>query len=440
MQSRTDVIIVGAGIAGLSAALDLVRGGKTVVLLEARDRIGGRIETREDMATGAAIELGAEFIHGLAPEIWEPLQAKKILVSEVQGESWCVSRENNLGPCDLFGQVDDILGKLTDEGPDESFLQFLDRQTVSPQAKQWARSYVTGFHAADPGRISVHSLAFGLRAEHQIEGDRAFRMQGGYRTLVEIFRAALAEAGVSVHLNAPVESIQWEPGHAKVSTRAENGTHSFESACVLVTLPLGVLQAEASDVGAVHFEPALPEIKKRALAQLAMGKAVRVTLRFDERFWEKIRPQSKSKTLANMSFLFSSEDWFPTWWTTMPLKLPILTAWAPASCAERLTAQTESFVINKALGALSNNLQVDQHELERRVQAAYWHDWESDPLSRGAYSYVTLGGDTAQRDLGLPVADTLFFAGEATDVTGHNGTVHGAIAGGRRAAREILGL
>ena len=83
-------------------------------------------------------------------------------------------------------------------------------------------------------------------------------------------------------------------------------------------------------------------------------------------------------------------------------------------------------------------LGLDQKEISSRLQSAHLHDWQTDPFSRGAYSYVKVGGGNAEHDLGLSVENTLFFAGEATDVTGHNGTVHGAIASGRRAAREVV--
>ena len=77
------------------------------------------------------------------------------------------------------------------------------------------------------------------------------------------------------------------------------------------------------------------------------------------------------------------------------------------------------------------------HELEALLEHAYSHNWQNDPFSRGAYSYGKAGARDAQSALARPVANTLFFAGEATDIGGHNGTVHGAIASGRRAATEI---
>jgi monoamine oxidase len=139
-----------------------------------------------------------------------------------------------------------------------------------------------------------------------------------------------------------------------------------------------------------------------------------------------------------MSFLFGQDDWFPTWWTTNPAKSPIITAWAPFRCAERLTGKSQSFVVEHSLQTLSTLLRVSQSELQNMLGDAHFHDWQTDPFSRGAYSYGKVGANEAQQILTEPIHDTLYFAGEATDTTGNNGTVHGAIASGHRAAKQIL--
>jgi monoamine oxidase len=207
----------------------------------------------------------------------------------------------------------------------------------------------------------------------------------------------------------------------------------------LVTLPLAVLQTAPGELGAIEFVPALPPQKFGAMKKLEMGKVIRIVLRFRERFWENISPlKSKSKTLSEMSFVFSHGDWFPTWWTRMPEKLPIITGWAPFRSAERLSGKSREFVIERSLETLKRLLGTAIEDLQQGLEAAYFHDWQSDPFSRGAYSYAKVGADGAQEELGRPLENTLFFAGEATDVSGHNGTVHGAVASGRRAAKEIM--
>ena len=103
-----------------------------------------------------------------------------------------------------------------------------------------------------------------------------------------------------------------------------------------------------------------------------------------------------------------------------------------------IAGQSESFITDKALEALSRLFTLSKKDLEAQLEAACWHDWQKDPFALGAYSYVNVGGDGAQETLAMPIEDSLFFAGEATDFSGHHGTVHGAIASGARAVKEIL--
>lgn len=439
MPSNPDVVIVGSGAAGMSAAVELSRAGMKVLVLEARDRIGGRMWTVRDPGWDVPIELGAEFVHGRPPEIWDVVRRSKLEPTEVVGEDWCL-RHGELSPCDFFSEIDELLKKMTDQGPDESFLQFLQRNCPDPAQKEpceWARRYVTGFHAADPAVISVHSLVKGSEAEEKIDGDQAFRIPGGYHWLVEGFREQLSKSDVVVYLNTMVESVAWNRGQARVQARGPDGMSTFESSRLLVTLPLGVLQAESHQRGTVKFCPELPPEKKVALSNLAMGRVLRVTLTFAERFWDQIAG-SNQRSLTDARFLFAFEDPFPTWWTTMPEKWPVITGWAPFECADRVSGKSEAFVREQALQSLSAGLNIGKGKLGDLCQGIYFHDWQSDPFSRGAYSYVKVGDEGAQRELAVPLQETLFFAGEATDITGNHGTVHGAIASGRRAAREIL--
>ena len=444
MSKDGDVIVVGAGAAGLAAAVELGRSGLSVTILEARDRIGGRMFTQIDSVCHAPIEFGAEFIHGRPQEIWKLLDQRDVRIDEVDGDSWCV-RNRRLVGCDFFSQIDEILRELNDGLPDESFVSFLEHCCKSKpgpglaEAKQRALDYVAGFNAADPSLVGVHWLVKGMRAEEEIEGDRAFRPEGGYQSLVEIFREQLAEAHALVRTGCVVEEITWKAGHAEVGLRDAEKRERLLAPRVLVTLPLGVLKAAAGEAGAVRFSPPLSASKLGALERLEMGKVIRIVLCFQQRFWERMRPSAEnSKTLAEMSFLFSHDEWFPTWWTTLPARLPIITGWAPFRCAERLSGRSHEYVVERSLRTLSGLLHVEQAELQKLLEAAYFHDWQSDPFSRGAYSYGKVEADGAQEALASPLQDTLFFAGEATDTSGHNGTVHGAIASGQRAAREIL--
>ncbi len=207
----------------------------------------------------------------------------------------------------------------------------------------------------------------------------------------------------------------------------------------IITLPLAVLKAEAGQAGAVKFVPELSS-KQRTLDFLEMGPVIRVVLRFRERFWERIEAETKKgkRSLSEMSFLHSDDTVFPTWWTTMPRISPILTAWSAGPHCAGLAFQDAETIVARALDSLARLMHFDRTELGRLLEAHYLHDWEADPYSRGAYSWTKVGGIDAGAELARPVEFTLFFAGEATDSNGHNGTVHAALESGYRAAQEVL--
>ena len=443
MSSDPAVIVIGAGVAGLAAACQLGHAGMAVHILEACDRIGGRVFTHLDPGCDCPIELGAEFIHGKPPEIWELLRKSKTEITEVQGDSWCAEKDR-LSPCGFWDEVDQILQKMDDSKPDESFAAFLDRCCRSPEtqskqrAKQRAQSYVSGFNAADPALVGVHWLVKEMQAEEKIEGARAFRCHNGYKDLLDLFQQEIKNYNITVRTETVAQRLHWNAGSVKVEVRDQESVSTLEAPRVLITLPISLLKAPVGQPGVVQFTPELPTDKKAALDKLEMGKVIRVSLRFRERFWDSIKPAGARRSLSNMGFLFGQDDWFPTWWTANPAKSPVITGWAPFRCAERLSGKSHSFVVEHGLQTLSTLLRVSQSELQNILEEAHFHDWQADPFSRGAYSYGKVGANEAQQVLTEPIQDTLYFAGEATDTTGNNGTVHGAIASGYRAAKQIL--
>jgi len=204
----------------------------------------------------------------------------------------------------------------------------------------------------------------------------------------------------------------------------------------LITLPLAVLKA-----GVVRFDPELPA-KQRALAALEMGQVFKIVLRFREAFWEKPEFLKERRAQAGsngsgLTFLHAHGAEVPTWWTSLPVRSPVLVGYVGAVAAEQLLSEEPPSRLERSLVALSDVLAVPRRELEERLDASASHDWRADPFARGAYSYIGVGGNGAPRALARPVDGTLFFAGEATNGA-EIGTVAGALASGRRAAREVL--
>ena len=331
---------------------------------------------------------------------------------------------------------DRVWSKLTsiakDDQPFIPVPRGYEREASNPHPGDRARTlrYIEGFHAANPRSISVHSLVKGMKADEKIDGEQAYRIRKGYRELLEIFESRIDD--VPVDLNTQVESIRWSKGEVKITTRSKSKRKIYEISHAMTTVPLAVLQSKS-----IKFTPSLPTQKRQALSKLAMGKVIRVTLCFRERFWESLRVNNKS--LSKLSFLFSDDKLFPTWWTQMPSKTPVIVGGAPFHAADQLTGHSLDAITHKATRALSTLLHIDQRELQNLLSASYSHDWEADPFSRGAYSYVKVGGEATHNKISASPSITRYFSpGEATDITGYNGTVHGAMASGQRAAKEIL--
>ena len=234
-------------------------------------------------------------------------------------------------------------------------------------------------------------------------------------------------------LAAPVTAIHWRRvAPVRVETKRTQGSvEVFEAAKAIITLPLGILQAQPGEAGAVRFVPDLKEKQEAMGARLKMGSVVKVILRFRESFWEQKRG------LADLAFIHPTAGPFGACWTGLPVRAPVLTLWAGGPGADALSFQPPAKVLDQSIVTLAAIFSMRRRELAGLLEA--WHicDWPADPFSRGAYSYVKVDGVRAVHRLALPIANTLFFAGEAT-VHGMTGTVNGAIASGRRAAREVL--
>lgn len=426
-------MIIGAGVAGLAAARELTRNGVRVTILEARSRIGGRVWTAGITADGAAVELGAEFIHGREPGMARFLEQHRVRTREMQGSIWC-SEQGRISHCDLFEDVERVFRQMDPDKPDEAFLAFLNScDCGNERVRQHAVNFVEGFHASDASRISVHSLIDSMRAERETEGDRGFRLVGGYEQLVYALQRDISPALSEFHLGSTVEEVNWQRGSVEIRAREAHAIHTYTAPRALITLPLGVLQARANDPGFVQFDPLL-DSKRDALDALEMGSVIHITLICTERWWARIATAS----LDDLGFFFSDHDVFPTWWTPHPWRSPMLTGWSAGPRSRALCALPPEEVLTHALAALSEIFGVPARLPAAQLTGWHMHDWQNDPFSRGAYSWVRVGGDGAQSRLAEPLEQTLFFAGEATNSQGHNGTVHGAMQSGVRAAKEIL--
>lgn len=436
----SQVIIIGAGVSGLAAALELARAGFEVTVLEARDRVGGRIFTAKDDAV-VPVEYGAEFIHGKPPETLKIVDDAHLALSEVPQRHWQSHHGKLIHTDEYWSDLEDIMmGMRRVPGPDISFKEYLERYRSgdSEEARSIATTFVEGYNAARSELISVQSLIMEEAAADAIDDNKQFRVLGGYCSVPERLLTQSRLLGVSVFLNSVVEQIKWSKHRVEVTAQTPLSTQRYAASRVLITLPLGVLQAAPSSVGGVTFEPSVAQ-KIDAANKLIMGSVVKLVLRFREPFWEDlaIDADGARQKLDELSFIHAPGEEFPTWWTQVPVRSSLLVGWTAGTNAERLQGLGQAAIIESALESLSKVVQIPEKLTADHLEAIYLHDWTADPFSRGAYSYVPVGNLDAQSELGKPVEDTLFFAGEATNTQGYYGTVHGAIQTGLRAAREI---
>jgi len=442
-------IIIGAGAAGLAAARDLSRAGCEVVVIEARDRIGGRVFTLTDAVASVPIELGAEFVHGKSPELWKIAQSANLKISEISERHWYFDEGKISRSHEFWKHVERLMSRMKSSSADHSLAEFLRElpdDDENRRAKQMVTRYVEGFHAADVDRIGTRGLIAANDAADDIDGDRAYRFERGYDSLMQALRGEAESGGANFQLNTVVDEIRWGANKTTVVCRPAGVVDAaarvdYSAEAIIITVPLAILQKQPAD-GGIRFVPDLPIARQAAIERLIMGNVLKINLFFRERFWEDAKvwdEHGERVSFHDAGFFHCPDAPLPTWWTQLPLRAPLLVGWAGGPRVDRLRSRSDGhqFIIDQAVNSLALIFNLSPAEISSQLVESYFHDWADDPFTRGAYAYVPVGGLEAQQTLSCPLDNKLFFAGEAT-AAGHIGTVHGAIQSGQRAAAEIL--
>jgi monoamine oxidase len=395
-----DVIVIGAGAAGLMAAYTLTRHGKKVIVLEARNRCGGRIHTINQQPH---LELGAEFVHGNLPVTLNLLQQAGIKYHHAGGEMWQYKKGSFTTKDEPIAGWDKLIEKLNKLQQDCSMTEFLKREFGGNEYAELRNSvnrYVAGYDTADPNRAS----AMALKTEWQNEDEDAqYRIDGGYQEMINYLADEIRSAGSEIHLNLPINRVQWQAGKANAIT--VDGLE-YEARHMLIALPLGVLQADG-----LRFEPPTPQ-QQSAINKMGYGAIIKVLLQFKEAFWEdKEAGKLIGRDPKNMGFILSDQP-IPTWWTQAPLHNNVLTGWLGGPNAATKKDAGEEEILNEAINSLTNIFKRDAAALKSKLQISHIVNWTNDPYTRGSYAYDTMDSASSRQLLNKGVSETLFFAGE----------------------------
>ena len=434
---EADVVVVGAGVAGLEAARRLLLAGLSVIVVEARPRIGGRIDTHRPDGWPGPIEGGAEFVHGRPRGLVSALDAAGARLVELSPRHM-LARGGRIRPVGTaWRRAMAFLDQLPDE--DVSCSDVMRRpamaRALDRDGRAFLQSFVEGFNAADARRISVRGLNKQTEASEQEQGDRLFRTRDGYDALPALLSRPLLRNPGTLRLSTVVTRVAWGGGGVVVDARGLWGgpLPPVRARAALITVSLGVRQARPPAAGAIRFQPALPDAKRRAIARLAIGNVLKVVARFRAPFGQGVFRKVPPAT----TFLHLPGAPVPTWWVAAPRPSTCLVGWTAGPAADRLHANGPDAAVGVALRGLARGLGLPARALTAALEDARVFDWANDPFARGAYSWVPVGALDGPAALAVPVGDCLYFAGEATDVGGDPGTVHGALATGARAAHEI---
>lgn len=417
-----DVIVIGAGMSGVTAARELVRSGYSVTILEARDRIGGRIMTLDDFCEGL-VEGGAEFVHGRNAATMTEIQKEGL---NLRGSPQMRRTAFNLGGATRWLPVACLhpgtwacarmRGNIArSEPPDLSAREFMDKHNYQGRARMLTEMTFLQHLPGSADDVGVLGLLDDGVLDLQTRYNH--RIVEGYGSLPR----SLAK-DLDIRLNTEVETIIWDD--QKVRLRLAGG-RELEARTVISTLPVGVLKSNA-----VKFEPELPESKQWALSQMQTGPITKILLHFEENFWPRWMEMAACAT-GPVNLYWSV-------FRSVKKRPAVLTGYCIGPRSTALSAETDENAIEIVLADLQRLF--PRANPRGALVNHRFIKWAEDPFARGGYTYLRPGARGARESLRATDTGALFWAGSGTESQPVSELVETAYLSGLRAAAEVTGV
>lgn len=420
------VIVIGAGASGIYAAHLLMKNGVDVTILEASNRVGGRMIANTDFSD-FPIEMGAEEIHGKRSVLYDLasfVSSENLVEHEGKDFYWMNNllrdEQNLLSQSEFAGEVETMFQLIDSFGsyPEENKLlsQYLVDFPLNSILHPIVNALVANEYGSSSNRIGM--LALKEAEAGYSSGNQSFGLNG--ISYWQLFERAFSDAIGKVVLNEAVQLIDYSSDSILVKTNQGN---EYKANRVLITVPLTMLKNNSID-----FIPDLPPGKNQAIQSIEMGNGLKITLKFSGSFWE-----AETNSIIGASLV-------PEYWVTAADKTSngfYLTAFVMGESADNLALLSENAAIQELISELSTLYP------NGNVQSLFsgeflYKNWENEPYIGGAYSYPSIHSAGQREVLASAISKKLFFAGEACNFNGHLATVHGAMETGYRAALEIL--
>jgi monoamine oxidase len=432
MQNFVQVVVCGAGASGLATARELVDKGVAVKILEARDRIGGRVFTKYDIEE-YPIELGAEFIHGentVIVKLAHDYQATLVEIPRMSNLLWtddCMStcvkpvNQQTVETQKSIRLVKDTYRSIETESifekNDFSILEYFHSKSVkSKECKTILDILICQTWCSTPERLSV----FDLQREFLVDnsGSKEYKIKDGYGAILDKLAV-----GMDISLNSVVKCVDWSNEKLKILFCNKHGVvEEIHCEKVVISIPVNFILD-------IDFFPPLPKKKLDAITSFDMNNGIKVSLGFSEHLWDN-----------TVSYLCHN-GMFPRWWVQsygIDDDQPTICSYITGEKADLIDQYKESEVIELALQELSFLLNIKYQVLCAKLTHKFVFSWGKEVFTKGAYATQKIGKASARKDLYEAIEEKIYFCGEATAFWTNPQTVHGAIESGHHVASDIL--